>query len=240
MTDPLQYLGLSSKEISIYKALMEFGKLSIADIARHTKLHRHDAYTVLPEMIHKGIVFSITTGKRILYRAAPPSELQRLFSAVEEQVGDEIRRLVESYTPDAVRPKFRFLEGKRGIRFIFHDIVHSLDRGDVFYKYSSRKATKRLDEDTLPKGYRELRDKKQLERFVITSEQLERTKKKRLERSIKIIPTNFDLFEYDAVQLIYKDKIAFIDYASMTALLIESPILASFQKSIFRLLYKFL
>ena len=138
-----------------------------------------------------------------------------------------------------MQPAFRFLEGKKGIRFVFHDLVHSLNKGEIFYKYSSRKSTK-LPDDCLPKGYRALRDKKQLERFVITSEQLKSIKKKRLERSIKTIPTDFDLFEYDITQLIYKNKIAFIDYSSMTAILIESPLLASFQKRLFQLLYKLL
>ncbi len=54
---------------------------------------------------------------------------------------------------------------------------------------------------------------------------------------MKIVPRNFDLFEYDATELIYADKIAFVDYNTETAVIIENPKLAEFQKKIFKLLF---
>lgn len=84
---------------------------------------------------------------------------------------------------------------------------------------------------------RKLRDQKQLERFVITNAATQERKKPRLEKSVKIVPRNFDLFEYDATELIYADKIAFVDYNTETAVIIENPKLAEFQKKIFKLLF---
>ena len=59
----------------------------------------------------------------------------------------------------------------------------------------------------------------------------------RLERSVKFVPKNYGLFDYDITEILYGDKIAFIDYNTETGLIIENPVIAEFQKKIFKLLY---
>jgi hypothetical protein len=53
--------------------------------------------------------------------------------------------------------------------YVFSDIINSLEAGDVFYRVSSERDVD-LANKYLPKNYREIRDKKQLERYVIMSE----------------------------------------------------------------------
>src|SRR3989344_3480754 len=106
----------------------------------------------------------------------------------------------------------------------------------VFYRYSSAKDAVK-NEKYLPKNYRAIRDQKQLQRFVIANENTMVGKKPRLERAVKFIPNNYGLFDYDITQIIYGDKVAFLDYNTETAFIIENSIIAEFQKKIFKLLY---
>ena len=63
-------------------------------------------------------------------------------------------------------------------------------------------------------------------------------KRPRLEREIKVVPPDFDLFEYNVSQVIYGNKVAVIDYNTETAVVIENPTVARFQGKIFELLFR--
>lgn len=55
----------------------------------------------------------------------------------------------------------------------------------------------------LPKDYREKRDKKQLERYVIMSETTSSAKKPRMEREMVTIPPELDEFTDNVQMIIY-------------------------------------
>jgi hypothetical protein len=174
-------------------------------------------------------------GKRTLYIAESPEKLERLLGEMNKQVLSVIPGLVEMFSKSKHKPVTRFFEGKSGIRQVFDDVLDSLKRGEVFYRYSSRKEP--MNDRYLPRDYRKRRDAKQLERFVIASESYLKKKKPRFERQIRAVPDNFGLFDYDVTLLIYADKIAVIDFNTDTAFIVENSALASFQQTLFRLLY---
>ncbi len=120
---------------------------------------------------------------------------------------------------------------------VFDDIVESLPVGAVFYRISAENDVEKSN-IYLPKDYREKRDKKKLERMVISSSKAAIPKRKRLERDLVIIPKEFDEFDQDITMTIYGDKVAFIDFGKENSIIIENPMIADFQKKIFQLLYK--
>ncbi|MDR3558263.1 MAG: hypothetical protein P4L61_01900 [Candidatus Pacebacteria bacterium] len=52
------------------------------------------------------------------------------------------------------------------------------------------------------------------------------------------MPDDLGPFEHNVTEVIYGDKVAFIDYGSEIAMIIESKKIAEFQKHIFRMFYK--
>ncbi len=74
--------------------------------------------------------------------------------------------------------------------------------------------------------------------MVISSSKAAIPKQKRLERDILIIPKEYDEFNQDVTMTIYGDKVAFIDFGQENSIIIENPMIADFQKKLFRLLYK--
>jgi len=64
-----------------------------------------------------------------------------------------------------------------------------------------------INKNYLPKDYREKRDKKDLERYVIMSSKSSKSKKNRLERELKVIPENIDEFQDDILMTIYANKV---------------------------------
>jgi hypothetical protein len=120
--------------------------------------------------------------------------------------------------------------------YVFSDIVNSLKAGDVFYRVSSEQDVE-LANKYLPKGYREMRDKKQLERYVIMSESGATQKTPRLERELITIPPELDEFEDNISLTIYGNKIAYIDFSSESSIIIEHSALVDFHKKMFRIMY---
>lgn len=229
-------LGFSEQEHKIYLVLLQNGALTVAQIAKMTQLHRPTVYQLLPNLLDRQLISSVERGKRTVYMAESPEKLQHAFQVLADQFQEAIPELQMMYQKKSSQPIAKFFEGKKGISFVFEDIVQSLKKGDVFYRYSSR-AKGVNTESYLPKNYRALRDAKQLERFVITNEETAEKKKKRLERATKIIPKEFGLFDYNITELIYGNKVAFLDYNTETAFLIENSVIADFQKKLFKVLY---
>lgn len=231
----LNKIGLNNTESKIYTALIERGPSLISHIAQ-TGLHRPAIYHALPTLISKGLVTVSKSGKRRLYIAESPEKLRGVVDALVHELEVALPELEASYHAKERKPIVKFLEGEHAISFVLNDVVYSLKKGDIFYRYSSTKDAQKSSQ-YLPRDYRKIRDQKQLQRFVIANENTMIGKKPRLERSVKFIPKEYGLFDYDITQIIYGAKIAFLDYNTKTALIIENPIIAQFQKKIFTLLY---
>ena len=232
----LYRLGLDDRAVKIYSNLLESGPSTISSISQKTGIHRPLIYKALPELRDKGLISLSPKGKQKRYVAESPDRLKQIVSQLAVDLEEIIPELKGRYQTSETRPLVKYLEGKRGITAVFEDLVTTLKRGDIFYRYSSAKNIQRAN-SYLPHNYREVRDQKQLERFVITSETQATQREPSLGRSIKIVPKGFDLFDHDITQILYGNKIAFIDYNSETAVIIENGILAEFQKRIFRLLF---
>lgn len=233
----LTRLGLSVKESILYTALLDHGASTISLLAKHTGIHRPAIYKTIPLLQEKGLITSFLKGKLIWYTAEHPDKLLPHLEEFKHALETEFIDMRQSFTTTNKRPIVKFLEGKKGIQFVYTDIATTLKKGDVFYRYSSRKDTTNADK-YLTETYVHAREDKQLERFVITSESVAKTKKPRLDRAMKSIPPNVDLFDDDITQIIYGPKVAFIDYNSESAFVIESPLIAKFQQKLFMMLFQ--
>ncbi len=234
--DLLTAFGLHEKESRIYRALIEYGLQNVTDIAKHTGLYRTDIYTYLNTLISRGLASSRLKGKRRLYSAESPHKLSILFEEFSASFEDLVPELEKKYTSRSPSVRIHAYEGKAGIRSVYDDIVATLPKGGTFYRYSSSQ-TARARNTYVSKAYTKLRDGKRLERYVITNAATKSHKKLKIDRYIKIVPAHYDLFEYNVTQLIYGNKIAFVDYNSETATVIENAKVAEFQKKIFTLLF---
>ena len=233
--DLLRTIGLNSKESAVYLALLELGPAKISQIAKTSRLHRPTVYQTLPKLMEKGLITQFPKGKQKHYVCEPPQKIEKRLSEVIQQAQELLPELEKIYTHPGQKPIIKFLESAKGIAFVHEDIINTLNRGDTYYRYSSPPVFK--DERYLPKNYRVGRERKQIERLVITNPRIAKEAKPDLDKSIKTIPSGYGEFEYGITIMIYGHKIAFIDYNTETALIIENKTIAEFQKKIFKILY---
>lgn len=230
-----QRLGLPKHADVIYTLLQRTNPLSATAICQNAKLHRPAVYHALSSLLAHRFVYTTKIGKRQVYHAADPSLVATVFSETSSRVADSITK--KAISDDIYKQKeVRFLSGFKGIQAAFDDVIIHLKPREIFYRYTSEKNLDAVNQ-YLSKNYRILRDKKKLERMVISNPISGMRKKSRLERFIKFIPPAMDLFDQNIIQLVYGDRVSLIDLNTERVLIIENKALADFQKIIFRQLY---
>lgn len=233
----LTLFGFSDKEYDVYHLLVTRGPLTISGIAESSSLHRPYAYKTIESLIGKGVVeFSLLKNRKV-YIALAPSKLKQIIEERKENIVHNLDELEELYVSPHLETKVTHFQGRKGITSMFSDLVHTQKKGDIFYRYTSEKDTEQAN-TLLPKDYRMIRDKKGLERFVIANFGSSSIKQKRLERAMKVVPKGEVEFRHDCIQLIYGNKVSFINLGKLQGVIIEDENLASFQREIFKLLYK--
>lgn len=230
----LTQLGLSDSEIQVYTSLLSVGESLIIDISKKTGLHRPAVYKAIEGLKEKGLIRISSAGKRLTYTAEAPDRLELLFKNFEQSFFCNMEDLHQTYETSKTKLTVSMGEGEKAIRNAYSDVVHSLGKNETYYRYSSLHNF--LKNKHVPSDYKYLRDKKGLERYVITGSK-NVPHRKLLGRSVKVIPSEFDLFQDEINVILYKDKVAIIDYASKTTMTIKHKSFADFQKKLFRLLF---
>lgn len=232
-------LGIPEKTARIYLTLLEYGTLSISDICSQWGLHRPEVYRALPLLEEEKLIQTITKGKRTFYRALSPERIEELirdFERKQTPIISELRQKYENLSSDI---SVSYQEWKNAITRVFNDIIETLPENGVFYRVSAEDDVE-IANTYLPKDYRERRDKKSLERYVIMGSKAAQAKTPRLERELVVIPRSIDEFDENVSMTLYGNKIAYIDFTHQSSIIIENPMIAEFQKKLFKLTYKYL
>ncbi len=229
-------LGFGKNAGKVYGALLRSkDPLHVSGISAKAGIGRPEIYRNLSKLIKHGYVKRLS-GKRNYYAAESPRRLEHDFKKNLEEAGalaESMAKIRQKELPD----QMRYFKGPRGIRAVFDDVVSHTPRGATFYRYTSERDLAAVNRYLSP-AYRVRRDKKKLERLVISNPISGKQKKPRLERFIKFIPPEVSLFDHNIIQLIYGSRLAFIDLNTKEAFIIENKALAQFQAVIFNQLYK--
>lgn len=139
----LQKLGLSSKEARVYLAALELGAASVQQIAKKASVNRPTTYVILGSLMKKGLATSVERGKKVLFTAEPPEQLERLLARQQDEIEEKRQDLLKIlpeleaiFNLSENRPKVKFYEGMTGISSSEDDFYRSLERNDRVYSFS--------------------------------------------------------------------------------------------------------
>lgn len=87
--DILQKLDFNEKEIDLYLAILQRGKITPADLAKITGINRTTVYSVTKELVKKGVVAE-DLGSEIMYLVAlPPQDLNLVIKKEEKKLAEK-------------------------------------------------------------------------------------------------------------------------------------------------------
>lgn len=237
ITTVLENLSLNQAEITVYLLLLQGLGLSIAELCERTPFHRPRVMQILSMLEARGLVVTRMSGRRIKYQAASPYVLVEQAKNALSDVKHALPELIELQNKHQQNEQIRVVHGEQGLAACFLDVVVSLGKEGTFYQISSAKDQQFVD-SLVPAEYRPIRDAKGLERRAITTRYVGSHKQPRLERSMRFIEESDEVFEHNVIQFIYGDKVALLDFNTLTGTIIQNKAIADFQRSVFLTLYK--
>ena len=232
--EALKTSGLPERELLVWYVLAKYGPAHISQIATRAKLHRPAIYQQLKELIQKGLVKERAGAGRRYYQS---TGVDTLLHWCKKQQGNLAHSLAQLQKQEGPRlPEDVQIYRGKDIRKIWEELAAS-PKKTVFYRYDAYPASFFVD-PYVPKEYIKSLQSRGLERFVITNRALRnRAYQKRVECASRVLPESFDPYEQGISQFIYRDKIAFVDFTTETAYVIQNKALADFQRRLFKYLY---
>jgi|CXWL01.1.fsa_nt_gi sugar-specific transcriptional regulator TrmB len=237
----LEQLGLNAEESQVYLALLELGSNVVSVIAKKAKISRVNCYHILDKLTQKGLVTSFTQDKIKRFSAENPQILvqqqeDRLNRAKE--LLPELLSITKTFT---YKPKIHFFEGLEGIKSIYNEASETKDE---LLGYTDLKALAQLLPDDFLRSYCQKKVKNKVKTRIITPSSPEALNflaqfyPKNFDHNlIEIFFVNPDEFHFENDIIIYENKVAIVSLhpEELIGVIIESPVYAKTEKSIFGL-----
>ena len=125
LNNALQNLGLDEKEASIYLALLELGKGTVAQVAKYSGIKRTNIYNFIVPLKNKNIIGEITEGKTTVLVPENPQVLVTRAQGNVLEIKNLLPQMMDLFSSPAHKPKTRFFEGPQGIKNAWGDMLAS-------------------------------------------------------------------------------------------------------------------
>lgn len=243
MIDQLQQLGLSEKEAKVYLASLELGSSAVQEIARKAGVNRPTTYVQIESLMKRGLMSSVTRGKKRYFGAESPEQLIRLLETKEKEIKNKkegfkkfLPELKTIFDLSEEKPKVRFFEGREGFKSMQRDVL--LTETDTLEEFipldDAYKVFPPSPEDHRSKVDKKFKDIKR--RIIYTSKKGDILPSGGNEEVSFISPEEFP---FNTEIVIYGPKVALLSYkGKLIGVIIENKEIANSLKSIFNLAWK--
>ncbi len=140
ITRILKEIGFNDNEVKLYLALIRFGQKPISFLAKKTNLNRGLAYTILHDLVEKGLATKQSKGRVQYFSAMEPEQLlahleskKKLISTQQERVKEILSQLNTLSNPFSSKPKVRTFDGIEGVRSLLSQIRVAKDNKLLAY-----------------------------------------------------------------------------------------------------------
>ncbi len=235
----LERLGLTENERAVYMTLLEHPYMIVTDIAEKTNTHRPMVYKSLRSLEADWLVEkSYLDGKRYFYHVTSPKKLRDKLNTLNSLAENTLPELELMYEKKMHTPILSIKEWVDGIRSIHADLLQSVPKWGIYYRYSSSRTEYEGKSIYTPDDYESIQKKKEFERIVITNVHQAKKRMNDPNREVIMIPPSFDEFWDNISKIIFANKVAIIDYDSQLGWVIENERFARYEEKLFRLLAK--
>jgi len=233
-------LGFSTKEASVYLALLELGPSTTSEISRAAKINRTTGYDILESLVQEGLVNPIGETKIQKFIAENPDKvivfLENKIKLGEERLKQAYNLLPELFSIYNVdeKPKVRYYEGVEKVKEAFNDTLTA--KGEILGYAVGTDAFKAVGEEYL-RDYFKKRVSKNIKIRLIAPDDPDSLKvishnDEELRESL-VVPK--EKFYFSTETNIYNNKIITVSWKEKFAVIIESKEIADAQRNIFEL-----
>lgn len=230
--ETLQEADLTRNQTKVYVVLLNLGPSLASQIAEKTKVNRSLVYTILQELISKGLVSYFIQNNKKLFKAAEPSQILEILKEKEEKIKGIMPKLEQIRKP-LEKEKVEVYKGKEGLKTVLNGILRSCK--EYFVIGGIGKSLEALP--YFIDGWHKRRVKLGIMRKMLLSEEVKRKKVTRFPLTkIRYLPRAYGTLEST---IIYGNKVANIIWVDEPlAIVIESEKIAKAYTKQFNLMWK--
>lgn len=141
----LQKLGLSKRESLVYVAALQLGTSSIQNVSTLSGVNRATTYVLIEGLVKKGLMHSVTYGKKRFFTAEEPNKLDFFINDDKLEL-ERKSELVKNLIPELDKifdinklenkTKVKFYDSTRGAEIISSDILKTKDSNELYMLYN--------------------------------------------------------------------------------------------------------
>ncbi len=128
--------GLDEQRAELYLAALGKGEATALDLAKSVKLGRTAVYDNLRVLETRGYIRTVHHGKRKVFVALHPKELQKRFEGLHNQLKDLLPDFLSAYGGTSGAPFVQSFEGPNAAREVFEDILETAKDEYVYFSPS--------------------------------------------------------------------------------------------------------
>lgn len=123
LDEVLSQLGFSPNEAKVYLAGLELGLASAQEIAQKAGVKRTTCYSVLGYLLNRGVVAKTKVHNKTRFIAEPPERLLSLTHEIQTRLKNALPQLEAIYNKKDTKPKITFFEGPKAIQAVYDDTL---------------------------------------------------------------------------------------------------------------------
>jgi len=115
-------IGLSDNEAKVYMAILDLGQATVLEISAKAGVNRPTTYVQIESLKKMGLVSSQTKGKKQIFIAESPDQLEFIIEREKKAIEDKkeelkkiLPELASLFNLSGDKPQVRFFEGKEGL-----------------------------------------------------------------------------------------------------------------------------
>lgn len=151
-------IGLDEQRAELYLTALSKGEATAAELADAMKMRRTAVYDNLRVLEARGYIQVIKQGKRSVFVALHPKELQKRFDNLRDQLKDLVPDFLSLYAGSSKTPFVQVFQGPHAAREMFEDIINVAK--DEYVYFSPQILTAQMLSKTYIKKWIERRVKK--------------------------------------------------------------------------------
>ncbi len=229
----LKQLGFSQNETKVYLAGLECGLSSAQNIAEKAGLERTTTYSVLGQLVKRGVVAKTKDKGKSRFLAESPSKLMSLLNELKENLSKTLPELEAIYNKSQIKPKIIFYEGDRAIQKVYDDTLAEKPEEILEWNTNAFFDNAKVDRDYIKKRVGlGIYARRLAGEGSIWAKKNKLKDEQELAETL-IVPKN--IFWPGIEVNIYNNKVAFLNYEENMSVIIESKAIADAMKQVYRL-----
>ena len=229
----LKNLGLNSKEIKIYLALLELGTGTIQQIAGKAKITRTNVYDHLENIKNMGFISEIKHDKKTLLISQNPQILEQKAEKNLENINQAMPELLGIFNTPATKPKITFYEGKQGLKQAYEFVLKTTSK--TIYAIMDADQMVNIFGDKYAWEWASRRSKNAIKYFGILKEGKQGNKAKKLDQQQNRQTRLVKNVKFSTEILIFDNKVVMMSYKKpYSATIIENIAIADTMKAMWQ------